>query len=139
MNEKYLKKLIIILFVFIILAVGFILPFFSHEKSFMVSKNIPLIVIDMEEGVKDGLSRDYETHWDVTLFCIERDIHNLELSINNIENLFFLRRITITDRIIDENGDNYYKLDYRTLFNIRYREGVLTKKIDPRLINRDCR
>ena len=93
----------------------------------------------MKEDVMNKISKDYNIYWDAALYCIERDLYNFELPTNFLENIFILRRVTITDRIIDDNEYSYYKIDYRTFFDIKYRENIITKKIDPRLINRNCR
>ena len=133
-ERKFKKATIILLLIIGFILIGLISPFFLHEKSYVISKSIKLTVIDVNKNV------NIENDFDYALFtCIERDLKDLKLPINILESIFFLRRITITDKITDEYGNIYYKLDYITLFNIKYKKGVMTEKIDLLLINRGCR
>lgn len=139
-NKKniYIITLLFIVICFVF-AWGFLIPFFVHEKLFIYYEHSPFGVIDMDKHTKNIVEDEYDFFAsDIVLRCIGYDLYSSNIPLTDREKQF-LKRITVIDRITNENGENHYKLDLRTFFNIKYKEGVMTKNIDPSLINSGCR
>ncbi len=130
--KKYKNiALVVVLMLFII---GNIIPFFFHTDSYLRHYSNPFIIIDVERNLVDKFIDNRHPDLDALPYCVMLNLDNSTIPINSLEKTFFLRRITITER----TKEGLYKLDFRTVFNIRYRKDVLTPKFDTSKINKRC-
>ncbi|PJA89524.1 MAG: hypothetical protein CO137_03810 [Candidatus Magasanikbacteria bacterium CG_4_9_14_3_um_filter_32_9] len=132
--KKY--KNIALVVVLMLFVMGNIIPFFFHEDFYIGYRRNPLTTIDMKSELLNKIGFDSSQPYpDTILYCVQFNLSDNVLPVSSLEKLLLLRKITV----INKTEQNQYELELKTIFNIKYRENIITEPLDPLLINKGCR